>query len=103
MRKLLKNMLAAFTSAAIMLGSAAYLPEELFSAFTVMASAETTSGTCGENLTWTLDDEGTLTISGNGKMTDYVLNAKKQPWYSSRLLITSITLNNGVTSIAAIS
>lgn len=22
------------------------------------------SGTCGENLTWTLDEEGTLTISG---------------------------------------
>ncbi|MDO5138597.1 MAG: leucine-rich repeat protein, partial [Oscillospiraceae bacterium] len=29
------------------------------------------SGTCGDNLTWTLNDEGTLTISGTGKMTDY--------------------------------
>ena len=26
------------------------------------------SGTCGENLMWTLDDEGTLTISGTGEM-----------------------------------
>lgn len=26
------------------------------------------SGTCGDNLTWTLDDNGTLTISGTGKI-----------------------------------
>ena len=34
-----------------------------------------TSGTCGKNganVTWTLDDEGTLTISGEGEMGDYV-------------------------------
>ena len=30
-----------------------------------------TSGTCGDNLTWTLDEEGLLTISGQGDMTDY--------------------------------
>ena len=29
------------------------------------------SGTCGDNLTWTLDDEGTLTISGTGEMPTY--------------------------------
>ena len=29
------------------------------------------SGTCGDNLTWTLDREGTLTISGEGRMSDY--------------------------------
>ena len=29
------------------------------------------SGTCGDNLTWTLDDAGTLTISGTGKMTSH--------------------------------
>lgn len=27
-----------------------------------------TSGTCGTNLTWTLSTDGTLTISGIGKM-----------------------------------
>ena len=32
-------------------------------------AAET--GTCGENLTWTLDEAGTLTISGTGAMYDY--------------------------------
>lgn len=30
------------------------------------AAAVTESGTCGENVTWTLDDAGTLTISGTG-------------------------------------
>ena len=29
------------------------------------------SGTCGENLTWTLDSEWTLTISGTGRMEDF--------------------------------
>ena len=29
------------------------------------------SGTCGENLTWTLTENGTLTISGTGAMEDY--------------------------------
>ena len=27
------------------------------------------SGSCGENVTWTLDDSGLLTISGSGAMT----------------------------------
>ena len=31
----------------------------------------TASGTCGDNLTWTLDDSGTLTISGSGEMYNY--------------------------------
>ena len=29
------------------------------------------SGSCGENVTWTLTADGTLTISGTGAMTDY--------------------------------
>ena len=34
------------------------------------AMAETT-GTCGEDLKWTLTDDGVLTISGTGSMPDY--------------------------------
>lgn len=40
---------------------------------TVLA-ATVASGTCGaneSNVTWTLDDAGTLTISGTGKMANY--------------------------------
>ncbi len=29
------------------------------------------SGTCGENLTWVLTEDGTLTISGEGEMEDW--------------------------------
>ena len=34
-------------------------------------AATEASGTCGDNLTWVLDDAGTLTISGSGEMDDY--------------------------------
>ncbi|MBR4723694.1 MAG: hypothetical protein IK072_03050, partial [Clostridia bacterium] len=41
----------------------------------VPASATIVSnGTCGDNLTWTLDDNGRLTISGTGTMTDHAWN-----------------------------
>lgn len=38
------------------------------------------SGTCGENLTWTLDSEGVLTISGTGSMASYGDKGYGQPW-----------------------
>ena len=41
------------------------------SALPVEAASVVDSGKCGNNLTWTLDSEGTLTISGSGKMDDY--------------------------------
>ena len=53
------------------------------------------SGTCGPNLTWDLTD-GVLTISGTGAMEDYTFSSFT-PWDSQR--ITSIVINNGVTSI----
>ena len=38
--------------------------------FCVSASAETYSGTCGENLTWSLDtDTGELVFEGTGAIT----------------------------------
>ena len=71
----------------------------IFSLLPVSAFADeaTASGTCGENLTWTLDSEGTLTISGTGAMTNYYYSTA--PWYSSRSSIKSVTIGNGVTSI----
>lgn len=46
-------------------------------ALPVASAAEVTdSGSCGENLTWTLNTDGLLTISGTGEMKDYI-NA---PW-----------------------
>ena len=40
----------------------------VFCAFVPLVASAETSGTCGKNLTWILDDYGTLTISGTGNM-----------------------------------
>ena len=60
------------------------------------------SGTCGangDNLTWTLDSEGTLTISGEGEMADY--QYKGNPWYSQRTKIKNIEICERVTNIGS--
>ena len=58
-------------------------------------AATATSGTCGDNATWTLDSDGTLTISGAGDM--YL--DEDIPWYSSRGNVETIIIKNGITSI----
>ncbi|MBQ6502159.1 MAG: leucine-rich repeat protein [Mogibacterium sp.] len=56
-------------------------------------------GTCGTDLTWKVDTTGTLTISGTGKMSNYYENSA--PWSkdSTKRKITSIVIEEGVTSI----
>lgn len=56
------------------------------------------SGTCGDNLTWKLDDEGTLTISGKGAMTEWV-NIDSAPWKTYSNTINKVVIQPGVTSI----
>ena len=61
------------------------------------------SGTCGDNLTWTLDENGLLTISGKGNMYDYesgyggVFDANTAPWWGQS--VTAVKMLDGVTSI----
>ncbi len=67
--------------------------------FSVNAEAASYSGTCGDNLTWSLDTvTGVLTISGTGAMTDYSYSSSV-PWYSYRSYVKSVVIENGVTSI----
>ena len=77
----------------------------LFAVLTVSALAAEVlySGTCGgegdgSNLTWTLDDEGTLRIEGNGRMNDYNWR-NSSPWYNYRSSVKSAVIGEGVTSI----
>jgi len=63
------------------------------------AAEITASGTCGENLTWTLDSEGTLTISGTGAMANYDTYSSTAPWYNQRRSIFSVVIEEGVTTI----
>ncbi|MBR2880552.1 MAG: leucine-rich repeat protein, partial [Oscillospiraceae bacterium] len=67
---------------------------------TVCGDVEALGGTCGDNLTWELDANGVLTISGTGDMTDYNYNsAYRAPWYNDRAGITSVVIESGVTGI----
>ena len=56
-------------------------------------------------ITSTLSDDGTLTISGTGDMPDYRFvydtnhGQTTAPWYSEREKIKKIVIENGVTSI----
>ena len=63
------------------------------------ATASPTSGTCGENLKWELDN-GTLTISGTGRMYSYD-ESWLVPWYASNINIKKTVIKRGVTSIGA--
>lgn len=61
------------------------------------------SGTCGDNLTWVLDDEGTLTISGTGEMYDYKFNNDftgfDTPWFSLSGSIKTVKFESGVAAV----
>jgi len=59
----------------------------------------TASGTCGENLTWKLNCEGVLTISGIGEMERFS-NYQNTPWRAYRESIKSIVIEEGVTTIS---
>ena len=92
----MRKRLLSFVLAVLMIAS--LLPA------TALAADIVDSGTCGaeddgSNLTWTLDSEGVLTISGTGAMKDY--DPYKAPWYGSRSRVKSAVIAEGVTSIGA--
>ena len=62
----------------------------------VIASGE--CGKNGDNLTWVLTVDGTLTISGSGEMENYT-DSSVAPWYSNRTKILSVVVEPGVTSV----
>ena len=61
-----------------------------------LAGAADASGTCGENLSWTLSG-GTLTITGTGDMKNY--SQGRAPWDAYTDQITAVSIGTGVTSI----
>ena len=84
------RLVSALLAVAMML---ALLPTAAF-------AADDNNNKCGENLTWELSEDGTLTISGTGAMDDYdARNNHLPPWYSRRNQIQEVVIGNGVTSI----
>lgn len=62
--------------------------------------SEIKSGVCGDNLTWHLDDEGVLTVSGIGRMYDYSDTVDSgAPWFPVKDQIKKVVLGEGVLSI----
>lgn len=56
------------------------------------------SGTCGENATWSISGDGTLTISGTGAMDDYI-TLYSRPWTNVAQYIHRVVVEDGITSI----
>lgn len=93
------GLLRRLVALALTLCMLAALTAEIFAADTV-ASGYCGSEGDGKNLTWTLDSEGVLTISGLGKMKDYENdNKNRAPWYSSRKSLKKLVIKSGITSI----
>ena len=95
----MKHRITAFLLAMVLLCS--LLPGTLLS-----ARAADPTGTCGDNLTWTLNSAGVLTISGEGKMKDYVFEQESgahflttAPWGVYFKDLKSVVISDGVTSI----
>lgn len=59
------------------------------------------SGECGaddDNVLWSLDDQGVLTITGEGDMADYS-SGGTAPWYDYAASVQSVVIAEGVTHI----
>ncbi len=96
-----KRFVSGLAALAVVFSGALALPAGTFEGFSLTASAATVidSGKCGENVSWTLDSEGTLTISGTGDMKDDRLPPKLSIWNSYKEKIKKVVIEDGVTSI----
>ena len=87
MKKLLRKILAAVLAVCLVTSAACVSGVSASAAAVGQGSVGASSGTTGD-CTWTLDDEGTLTISGNGAVGAY--NSKR---------VKKVVIESGVTSI----
>lgn len=90
----MKRMLAMILALALVLTWMPALSQEAH-------AEEIASGGCGaagDHLTWTLNEGGTLTISGTGAMSDYRSDGTA-PWYDYRESVKSVVIENGAASI----
>ena len=92
MRKSVLKMTAIWLAVLLLFA----LPVSVSATETSVGSVGASSGTTGDCV-WTLDDEGKLTISGNGSMELFYYEGYPAPWGTG---ITSVTIENGVTSIS---
>lgn len=81
----------------------------ILSIFLIQNICAAESGNCGDNVRWNFDGS-TLTISGNGKMTDFLIEDKNSAqygwfydtgWENFKNRITAIVVQDGVTSVGS--
>ena len=96
--------LAALSSAIVMAAATlTYFPSDTLQniPWKITANAETTTEPqvwIEDNLTWTLDADGTLNISGMGAMKDYGYDSNRNPVYKNSN-VKKVVIEDGVTSI----
>ena len=56
-------------------------------------------GTCGVNANWVMTADGTLTISGKGRISNYNDYSNRAPWGACGKYIKSVVIESGVTGI----
>ena len=74
-----------------------YAQEENLEVSNFTNSGSSLTGTCGENITWELATDGTLTLSGTGPMYDY--SQKTTPWRNYGQSITKLVISDDITEI----
>lgn len=91
----MKKTISCFICIVIILSSFSIIP------FTTYAES---NSQCGESAFWSLSEDGVLTISGTGNMTTYNNSPSSlvlAPWYNQRESITSVIVEDGITSIGS--
>ena len=87
-------------------GEAEVTVEQTEPSFEAELQPRSASGDCSaedswnstNDVSWSLDDNGTLTVSGSGKMADYS-EGNAAPWFSERLNVKNVVIEPGVTEI----
>ncbi len=70
----------------------------LFCFSLIVSADEVATGAWGANIIWSLDDSGTLTITGDGKMASKT-QASNYPWFSYQSRIKKVVLSEGITNV----
>lgn len=97
MKNIAKRFLSAAIAVIILIGLS---PVNSFKIKSSAAEETTLSGTCGENVTYSLNENtGVLTISGTGKMADYS-DDSHSPFYENEK-IKEVIIEDGVTGIGS--
>ena len=92
----LKRLLSGALAAAVALSTMALTPFTTASAVDVVAT-----GQCGDNVNWSLDSDGVLTISGTGSMYNSCTSMSDFDYGSYSSQIKEVVFGEGVTMVGA--